>query len=197
MSEGGLPLAVLPTYSPEQLAKMQAGDPVLGRLRERWSASCLPGQPVLNDDVPGLQAWVNEWPNLSEKDGMLYWVSCDMVHGHSYQLLVPAVLRTVLLRAVHKQWGHQIVGRSYGLVKIRCHWTGMNRHVHEHVRKCFRCTVTKAQIPVVRPPLRNLLAFKPLERLAIDFLKLDRGRGGYGDVLVMVDSFTTFAQTVP
>ena len=197
VSEGGLPPAVLPSYSPEQLAKMQADDPVLGRLRERWSARWVPGQPVPNDDVPGLQAWVNEWPNLSERDGVLYRVSRDMVHGHTYQLLVPEVLRTVLLRAVHDQWGHQGVGRSYGLLKSRGYWPGMNRHVREHVRKCFQCTVTKAQTPVVRPPLCNLLAFKPLERLAIDFLKLDRGRGGYEDVLVMTDSFTKFAQAVP
>ena len=132
MSEGGLPPAVLPSYSPEQLAKMQADDPVLGRLRERWFASWVPGQPVPNDDVPGLQAWVNEWPYLSEKNGVLYRVYRDMVHGHTYQLLVPAVLRTVLLRAVHDQWGHQGVGCSYGLLNIRCYWPGMNRHVREH-----------------------------------------------------------------
>ena len=59
MSKGGLPPAVLPSYSPEQLANMQADDPVLGRIRERWFASWVPGQPVPNDDVPGLQAWVN------------------------------------------------------------------------------------------------------------------------------------------
>ena len=65
------------------------------------------------------------------------------------------------------------------------------------VRKCFQCTVAKVQTPVIRPPLRKLLAFKPLERLAIDFLKWDRGRSGYEDVLVMTDSFTKFAQAVP
>ena len=64
------------------------------------------------------------------------------------------------------------------------------------MRNCFQCTVTKAHTPVVRPPLRNLLAVKPLERLAIDFLELDRGRGGYGDVLVMTDSIKTFSQAV-
>ena len=74
---------------------MQADDPVLGRLRERWFASWVPGHPVPNDDVPGLHAWVNEWPTLSEKNSVLYRVYRDMVHGHTYQLLVPAVLRTV------------------------------------------------------------------------------------------------------
>ena len=35
-----------------------------------------------------------------------------------------------------------------------------------------------------------------MERLAIDFLKLDRGHGGVEEVLVMTDSFTKFAQAV-
>ena len=57
--------------------------------------------------------------------------------------------------------------------------------------------MAKAQAPAVRPPMRHLLAFKPLERVAIDFLKLDRGKGGSEDILVMTDSFTKFAQAVP
>ena len=100
------------------------------------------------------------------------------------------------MQAVHDQWGHQGIGRSYGLLKARCYWPGMNIHVREHVQKCFQCVVTKAQTPKVRPPMHHLLTFRPMERLAIDFLKLDRGHGGV-DVLVMTDSFTKFAQAVP
>ena len=89
------------------------------------------------------------------------------------------------------------MGRSYGLLKARCFWSGMNRQVRDYVRKFFHCTVAKAQAPAVRPPMRHLLAFKPLERLAIDFLKLDRGKGGFEDVVVMTDSFTKCAHAVP
>ena len=45
--------------------------------------------------------------------------------------------------------------------------------------------------------MRHLLAFKPLERLAIDFLKLDVGKGNIENVLVMTDSFTKFSLAVP
>ena len=107
------------------------------------------------------------------------------------------MLPTTVLQAVPDQWGHQGVGRSYGLLRARCFWPGMNRHVREYVRQYFQCTVSKAQTPAVRPPMRHLLAFKPLERLAIDFLKLDRGHGGIEDVLVMTESFTKYAQAVP
>ncbi len=195
--EGGLTPAILPSYSSEQLAKMQSDDPVLGELCNRWTAGWQPGQSAPNGDLPGFHAWLSEWPNLSERDGVLYRVSNDCVHGPIYQLLVPNVLRVIVLQAVHDQWGHQGVGRTYGLLKARCFWPGMSRHIRDYVRKCFHCTVAKAQSPVVRPPMSHLLAFKPLERLAIDFLKLDRGKGGYEDVLVMTDSFTKFAQAVP
>ena len=43
--------------------------------------------------------------------------------------------------------------------------------------------------------MQHLLSFQPLERLAIDFLKLDRGN--IEDVLIMTDSFTKFAVAVP
>ena len=195
--EGGLTSAILPSYSSEQLTKMQSEDPVLGELWNRWTAGWQPVRSAPNDELPGLQAWLSEWPNLSEMDGVLYRVSNDYVHGPIYQLLVPSVLRVIVLQAVHDQWGHQGVGRSYGLLNARCFWPGMSRQIRDYVRKCFHCTVAKAQAPVVRPPMRHLLAFKPLERLAIDFLKLDRGKGGFEDVLVMTDSVMKFAQAVP
>ena len=45
--------------------------------------------------------------------------------------------------------------------------------------------------------MRHILSFRPLERLAIDFVKLDPGRSKVEDVLVMTDSFTKFAIAVP
>ena len=91
------------------------------------------------------------------------------------------VLRPIVLQ------GLQGVGRSYGLLNEQCYWPGMNRYVREHVRRCFQCTLSKAHTPVVRPSIRHLLAFKPMECLAIDFLKLDRGHGGFEDILMMTN----------
>ena len=125
--ECGLTPAILPSYSSEQLAKMQSEDTVLGELWNRWTAGWQPGQSAPNDELPGFQAWLSEWPNLSERDSVLYWVSNDYVHGPIYQLLVPDVLRAIVLQAVHDQWVHQGVCRSYGLLKARCFWPGMSR----------------------------------------------------------------------
>ena len=40
--------------------------------------------------------------------------------------------------------------------------------------------------------MRHLIAFRPLEILAIDFVKFDQGTGGYENVLVMTDVHTKF-----
>ncbi len=197
VSQVGLTPAILPSYSPEQLAKMQKEDQFIGRVWELWTARWEPGQLMPQLDVPGLQTWIKEWPTFVERKGVLYRSINDPAHGTVYQLLVPAALQLIVMQAVHDQWGHQGIGRSYALLKARCYWPGMNIHVREHVQKCFQCVVTKAQTPTVRPPMHHLLTFRPMERLAIDFLKLDRGHGGVEDVLVMTDSFTKFAQAVP
>ncbi|XP_033109895.1 uncharacterized protein LOC117111140 [Anneissia japonica] len=44
--------------------------------------------------------------------------------------------------------------------------------------------------------MRHLLAFRPQEVLAIDFLKIDKGRGNDEDILVMTDVFTKCSQAV-
>ena len=193
----GLTPSVLPSYTLEQLSAMQKADNVLHHVWEMRLAGWEPGKSVPGDAAPGLLSWLKDWEQITERGGVLYRVSQDAVHGSVHQLLVPAALRTTLLQAVHDQWGHQGVGRTYALLKARCYWPGMNRDIRQHIRSCFPCAVAKRQTPAVRPPLRHLLAFRPNERLAIDFLKLDRGRGGYEDVLVMTDSFTKFAQAVP
>ena len=48
--EGGPTPSILPSYSSEQLAKMQSDDPVLGELCNRWTAGWQPGQSALLRD---------------------------------------------------------------------------------------------------------------------------------------------------
>ena len=47
--------------------------------------------------------------------------------------------------------------------------------------------------------MHHLLAFRPLEvlSLATDFVKIDRGRGGFEDILVITDVYTKYVQAVP
>lgn len=190
--------SVFPSYSHSDLAAMQKQDEALGVVWGLWNRRWDPGQGHADVDSSNaeVKGWVREWSRLIECKGVLYRSVEDPGLGQVTQLLVPKRLRRVILEASHDQWGHQGVGRTLNFIRRRCFWPGMSCHVREHIRNCYHCTVSKAPTPTVRPPMRHLLAFRPLERLAIDFLKLDRGHGNYEDVLVMTDSFTKFAVAV-
>ena len=103
----------------------------------------------------------------------------------------------MMLEMAHDQWGHQGISRTAGILQGRCFWPRLHQDVKDHVKRCFTCVTTKAPIPAVRTPRRHLLAFRPMELVAIDFLKLDKGKGGYEDVLVITDAFTKYSQAVP
>ena len=72
----------------------------------------------------------------------------------------------------------------------------MGLDVKRHIQKCAQCVISKVPLPNIRPPTQQLLAFKLLELLAVDFLKLDHGKGGVEDVLVMTHAFTKLSQAI-
>ena len=186
---------VLPSYTHEQLAELQLVDKELGFVWKMWRKRWQPGHETPTD--PTISGWLREWSRITEKHGVLYRVVQDPVLGEVKQFLVPHNLRDVVLRAVHDDWGHQGISRTLSLLKTRCFWPGLAQDVQSHIKECFKCVTAKAPTPVVKAPMRHLLALRPLELLAIDFLKLDQGKGGIEDVLVMTDAFTKYAQAIP
>ena len=188
--------SLLPSLSFEQLGTMQKEDCELGEVWKLWSTKWNPGEEYSsqNSMMPG---WLKHWSTFVEVHGVLYKTFDDPIHGKVRQLLVPVNLRSTLIELCHDKWAHQGVQRTIALLKQRCFWPGMNSEVRKYISKCWRCVSSKSQSPTVKPPLRHLLAFRPQEILSIDFLKMDRGKGGYEDILVMTDVFSKFALAVP
>ena len=102
----------------------------------------------------------------------------------------------VLVKA-HSDLGHQGRERTYALLRRGVFWSGMLRDEAKHVTRCKHCCITKERQPKLRTPLRHLLAFSPLEVVAIDYFKIDKGKGGFEDVLVITDVYSKFTQAVP
>eukprot|EP00057_Strongylocentrotus_purpuratus_P010055 XP_011664529.1 PREDICTED: transposon Ty3-I Gag-Pol polyprotein [Strongylocentrotus purpuratus] len=186
---------VLPSYDLEQLSTLQQDDGGLSVVLSLWRAGWKPGELIPNNTAE-VRGWLREWTQIVEKQKVLFrrvMIQGDVVD----QLLVPVSIRQTILQAVHEGWGHQGVTRTLGLLRSRCFWPGLQGDVRRHIKKCFNCTVAKAPTPTVKTPMRHLLAFKPLEVLGIDFLKMDRGKGGYENILVMSDVYTKYAQAIP
>ncbi|KAL9972949.1 hypothetical protein ACROYT_G019349 [Oculina patagonica] len=72
----------------------------------------------------------------------------------------------------------------------------MEKEVDRHIASCERCIKRKSPDPP-RAPMVPILAREPMELLAIDFLSLEKGKGGFEHVLVVTDSFTKYSWAFP
>ena len=187
---------VYPSYSPPQLAQMQQDDETLGVFYKAYHSGWKPGDRLETNNCES-KAWFKEFSKITGENGVLYRQHPSTKSGHKRQLLVPQVLRRMMLEMAHEQWGHQGISRTTEILRSRCFWPRLHQDVKDHVKKCFTCVTTKAPTPAICTPRRHLLAFRPMELVAIDFLKLDKGKGGYEDVLVITDAFTKYSQAVP
>lgn len=73
----------------------------------------------------------------------------------------------------------------------------MGSGIERYCQKCNRCTLAKAVQPKVHTFRGSLVAFKPLEVIAIDFTILDKASDGWENVLVVMDLFSKFSQAYP
>ncbi|XP_071802528.1 uncharacterized protein [Asterias amurensis] len=63
--------------------------------------------------------------------------------------------------------------------------------------QCKRCCLRKTPSTKTRVPLVSITTTEPMELLCIDYLKLERSKGGYENILVITDHFTKYAQAFP
>ena len=114
----------------------------------------------------------------------------------TYQLVLPAELRDIVLTSLHDHMGHMGVDRTLDLVRSRFYWPRMAADVERKVRTCGRCVRRKA-LPERAAPLVNINTTRPLELLCMDFLSLEPDKSGTKDILVITDHFTKFAVAIP
>ena len=131
------------------------------------------------------------------KNGIL-WLKSTTPEGEHFSLFVtPESMKNQVLESLHNAAGHQGIERTLSLVRKRCYWIGLDADVRNWIRHCERCTVSKQAMPNVKPKIKSLLAYKPLEIVAIDFTQLEKSSDGRENVLIMTDVFTKFTVGVP
>ena len=113
-----------------------------------------------------------------------------------YQLVVPNAYREVALKFVHDKMGHLGRDRTLELLRERYYWVGMQQSVIDYVTRCGRC-IRRKDLHPQRASLVNTTTTQPMELVCIDFLKLEKSKGGIENVLVVTDHFTKYAQAYP
>ena len=90
--------------------------------------------------------------------------------------------------------GHLGWERTLQLTNMRFYWPYMPRDIQHFILN--ECVCRKQRRPKVFPkaPLQHLTSTAPFELISIDFVHLEKSKGGCEYILVVVDHFTRFVQ---
>ncbi|CAM4513444.1 unnamed protein product, partial [Lepidochelys kempii] len=96
----------------------------------------------------------------------------------------------------HEDFGHLGTERTLELIRSRFYWPRMAEDVRRKCETCARC-VQRKTLPTRAAYLKNITSNKPLELVCIDFLSVEVDKRNVGNILVVTDHFTRYAQAYP
>jgi transposase InsO family protein len=188
-------ISSLPHISSSEMCNLQHSDPDISRLHVLWDRTIRPTGKLLCKENKSVKKLIRSWDRMVKENDILY--RRIQKHGHDKrQVLLPAVLKSKVLTAVHDDMGHQCAERTYSLLSDRCYWAYMAKEVGDYCTECSRCVLGKAG-KTKKTMIGSLLAKKPLDIVSIDFTVLEKGVDNIENVLVITDVFTKFTQAVP
>ena len=130
------PTETFPSYSKEELCKLQSSDPVISRIWHYLKKGHKPTCRQMRHETPKTRKLFRKWDKITEKDGILYLSSVYPNIGKVTQLLLPEKLKSTVLESLHNNAGHQGYKRTLILIRTRCFWPGM---VSDIQRRCYDC----------------------------------------------------------
>ena len=186
----------LPTLSLPDVKKAQEEDPHVGEVAKLVLDNRKPTLRQRNSMSPDSRLLLNQWNRLSVHEGLLVRaVVRDSIPLK--QLVLPTSLKATVMNELHDKMGHPGPDRTLELLRQRFYFPKMEEEVRQWCSTCKRCCLRQPARPSQRAPLMSIQTSRPLELVSIDFLSLERSKGGIENVLVLTDHFTRFAQAYP
>ncbi|MEE6463487.1 hypothetical protein FKM82_005933 [Ascaphus truei] len=178
----------------KDLVQYQIHDPVAGIVRQALQQD----NPSLLKRAPKeMVALLMKEINKFELDNcLLYRVVPYHNHPDRRQLFLPKILQPMVLRALHDDHGHLGIDKTFGLLRDRFFWPKMRESVELHCRRCTRCIQWKT-LPTRAAPMAHLKSSGPMDLVCMDFLCIEPDTRGIGNVLVITDHYTRYAQAFP
>jgi transposase InsO family protein len=146
-------------------------------------------------ETNSVQKYLRERKKLVLSNGVLYRNS--VLDGERVlQLCLPEHFKDVAFVGIHSEVGHPGIEKTVWLGRQRFYWPGQEHDITKRVEACERCIRRKTPVRH-QAKLHPIFTMKPLEILCIDFLSLEKCKGGYENILVITDHFTRYAQAIP
>lgn len=187
----------LPPMTKQELRAGQKEDPVIGPVLHYRS---LKRKPSRSERITGggqMCLLLKEWRRLVVRDGIMYRCIQDDQRGVVEQLILPEKLRESVKTALHNDSGHLGFERTVQLIRERFHWPRIFQEVKAWCEQCERCCLRKTPTTGVRAPLVSIHSSAPMELVCVDFLTLEKSKGGIENVLIVTDHFSRYAQAYP
>uniref|UniRef100_A0A8C5M0R6 Gypsy retrotransposon integrase-like protein 1 n=1 Tax=Leptobrachium leishanense TaxID=445787 RepID=A0A8C5M0R6_9ANUR len=126
-------------------------------------------------------------------DGVVYRRGPSTNAEETQQLFLPTKHRESVLRSLHDEHGHLGAERTFKLVRDRFYWPCMRAEVESYCHSCLRC-IQRKTLPTRTAPMSHLQSQGPMDLVCIDFLCLEPDASGQGNILIVTDHFTRYAQ---
>ncbi|KAL0200588.1 hypothetical protein M9458_003775, partial [Cirrhinus mrigala] len=190
-------METLPAMTTQELRAGQKEDPVIGPILHFKSRNHKPSHSERMKVGTTGSLLLKEWRRLVIKKGILYRSVRDCHKGVVEQLILPKRLRETVKTALHNDSGHLGFERTLQMIRERFYWPRMFQDVKAWCEQCERCCLRKTPTVNVRAPLVSIHTSAPMELVCVDFLTLEKSKGGMENVLIVTDHFSRYAQAYP
>lgn len=187
----------LPAMTIQQIRAEQKDDSIIGQVLYFKNNNKKPPRSVRIGLGRHGSLLIKEWRRLVVRNGILYRCITDGQRGRIEQLILPEKLRVVAKTALHDDSGHLGFERTLQLIRERFYWPNMSLEVKSWCEQCERCCLRKTPTSSIGAPLVSIHSNAPMELVCVDFLCLERSKGGIENVLVVTDHFSRYAQAYP